>query len=152
MRKKITIIIFFIPFVAYTQSIEKVSVYVLESRKITHYGKERKKPFWKDVTHDVKTSISADKGRCGMFLKVSHDSIVMNIFIRKDIYFKSDSVNVLLRPNVSDAGNVLIMAQLLNSMISGTIIKSANVPYHEVIFYFSSQKKYEKIQKKMSSH
>lgn len=147
MRKKITIIIFLIPFVAYTQNIDKVTVYVMEFKKITHYGKERKKPFWKDVSHDIKTSISADRVRGGIFLKVTHDSTIMNIFIKKDIYFMSDSVNVRLRPNVSYADKVLIMAQLSNSMISGTIIKSADVPYHEVIFYFSSQKNYEKIKK-----
>jgi len=148
MKKIVLITILLFPFVAYAQNTEKVAVYMRDFRIVTNYGKERAKPFWVNVTCDSATTIFINEQRNGVSINVVHDSVAMSAFVEKDVFSKSDSVIVRLRANVFSGENVLVMTSLSNSIVSGSILNTATVPHHEIIFYYDNPKTYKKILRK----
>ena len=137
----------FFPLVLFPLEERCITVFILRYRTVQHYGKERIKPYWEDVTSDSLSSIQCVFDKKSTRLKVSYDSVTMCATIKSDIFRLSDSVEIYLRPSVKDSLNVAIMMNYSNSIITDITIQDGFVPYHQMIMYTKDKEKYKKANK-----
>ena len=86
----------FFPLVLFPLEERCITVFILRYRTVQHYGKERIKPYWEDVTSDSLSSIQCVFDKKSTRLKVSYDSVTMCATIKSDIFRLSDSVEIYL--------------------------------------------------------